>query len=68
MGPSTEWGWHGSFPRGFRIAGLAAIVVLVGYLLTSRDFQLGAMAVPWLVGIVAVIALGLVLSARRRRP
>jgi len=67
MGPSTDWGWHGSFPKGFRIAGLVSVAVMVGLLLTTRDFELGAMAVPWIAGVAAVIVVGLLLSARRRR-
>jgi hypothetical protein len=67
MGPSTEWGWHGSFPKGFRIAGLVSIAVMVGLLLTTRDFELGAMAVPWIAGVAAVVLVGLLHSARRRR-
>jgi hypothetical protein len=61
-------GLAGSFPRGFRVAGLTSVVVLIGFLLTTRDFELGAAAVPWLSGVALVIALGLVLSLRRRRP
>jgi hypothetical protein len=67
MGPSTDWGWHGSFPKGLRIAGIASVAMMVGLLLTTRDFQQGAMAVPWIAGIATVVVVGLLLSARRRR-
>jgi hypothetical protein len=67
VGPSDEWGWHGSFPRGYRIAGVGAIGLLICFLLTTRDFELGAAAVPWLVGAAVVIGLGLLHSARRHR-
>jgi hypothetical protein len=32
-GPSVEWGWHGGFPRGLRIAGLVSAVILTAVVL-----------------------------------
>jgi len=26
--PSVEWGWHGSFPRGTRLAAIAVAIIL----------------------------------------
>jgi hypothetical protein len=66
-GPSVDWGWHGSFPRGSRLAGLAATVVLIGLVLTSRDFEEGATAVLWLVGFIVLILAGITVSTYRRR-
>jgi hypothetical protein len=66
-GPSVDWGWHGRFPLGSRLAGLAATAVLVGLLLTSRDFEEGATAVLWLVGFIVLIAAGIAVSTYRRR-
>ena len=64
-GPSVDWGWHGGFPRGLRIAGLVCVVVLFG-LMYPHDQQLGRMHLLWLVGVAAVILIGVVLPRRRR--
>jgi hypothetical protein len=66
-GPSVEWGWHGQFPVGYRLGGLAATAVLIGLLLTTRDFEEGATAVLWLVGAIVVILVGIAASTYHRR-
>jgi hypothetical protein len=66
-GPSREWGWHGHFPRGSRLAGLGATLMLIFFLLTTRDFEQGATAVPWLAGIALVIVVSIAASTFRRR-
>ena len=65
-GPSAEWGWHGGFPRGRRIAGLVCVVILFG-LMYPHDQQLGRIHLLWLTGVAAVILIGVVLP-RGRRP
>ena len=65
-GPSAEWGWHGGFPRGLRIAGLLCVVVLFG-LMYPHDQWLSRMHLLWLGGVAAVILIGVVLPARKRR-
>jgi hypothetical protein len=64
--PSVEWGWHGGFPRGLRIAGLVSVIVLIG-LMYPHDQQLGRMHLFWLAGVALVILVGVVRPARRRR-
>ena len=59
--PSAEWGWHGSFPNGTRIAGVVVAIILVVLLLGPyqshlQDFWLVLIA----IGIVAVIVRGTV--------
>jgi hypothetical protein len=66
-GPSLDWGWHDRFPLGSRLAGLAATAVLVGLLLTTRDFEEGATAVLWLVGAIVLILVGIAAATYRRR-
>ena len=65
-GPSVDWGWHGGFPRALRAAGLVCVVVLFG-LMYPHDQHLGRMHLLWLVGVAAVILIGVVLPAKRRR-
>ncbi len=65
-GPSAEWGWHGGFPRGLRIAGLVSVIVLFG-LMYPHDQHLGQMHLLWLLGVAAVILIGIVLPTGRRR-
>ena len=59
--PSAEWGWHGSFPNGLRIAGvLVAILLLVmvigPYQSRLQDFWM----VPMALGLLALIVWGTV--------
>jgi len=63
--PSAEWGWHGSFPNGLRIAGVIVaillLVMLVGpYESRTQDLWL----VPMGLGLVGLIIWG---TVRRRR-
>ncbi|QJY49905.1 DUF2631 domain-containing protein [Pseudonocardia broussonetiae] len=53
--PSADWGWHGSFPRGLRIAGLVSVGILVA-LMWPRDQELGQSHLIWL-GLVALVVL-----------
>ncbi len=59
--PSAEWGWHGSFPNGTRIAGVVVaillLVLLIGpYQVHLQDFWL----IPIALGIVVMIVYGAV--------
>ncbi|HZG91953.1 MAG TPA: DUF2631 domain-containing protein [Pseudonocardia sp.] len=62
--PSTQWGWHGSFPKGEVIGGVVSIVFLLLFAIgpyQSRTQDL------WLIGTALVIALLLVRKAVARR-
>jgi hypothetical protein len=62
--PSAEWGWHGSFPKGTRIAGwfvaFAMFIMLIGN-------HKGRTEDVWLIGIGAGLILLLVIDQIRRR-
>lgn len=62
--PSAEWGWHGSFPRGTVIAGVVSAIALV--LMMVGPYQSHTQDL-WLIGIAALILLGIVLQAIRKR-
>lgn len=62
--PSAEWGWHGSFPVAGPVAGVFTIIALLGMLIGNHEGQIENL---YLVGIAALIALGLVLDFVRRR-
>jgi Protein of unknown function (DUF2631) len=57
--PGLEWGWHGSFPNGMRIAGVVVAIILL-LLLTGpyqdklQDFWM----IPISLGILALIVRG----------
>ncbi|MBL8927324.1 MAG: DUF2631 domain-containing protein [Pseudonocardia sp.] len=62
--PSAEWGWHGSFPNGTRIAGVVVaillLVLLIGpYQTRLQDFWF----IPISLGILVMIVYG---SVKRR--
>jgi len=51
--PSTEWGWHGTFPRAKIIAGVVSSLILIAFLFgpyQSRTQDL------WLVGVALLLA------------
>ena len=55
--PSAEWGWHGTFPNGTRIAGVVVAVVLIAlifgpYQARLQDFWIVAIALGILVLVV----------------
>jgi hypothetical protein len=62
--PSAEWGWHGSFPKGTRIAGwftaFAMFIMLVGN-------HHGRTEDIWLIGVGAGLIVLLVIDQIRRR-
>jgi hypothetical protein len=62
--PSAEWGWHGGFPRGEVIAGWVCVVIL---LLLMVGNHIGRTEDLWLIGLAAVMAIGLIIHSVRRR-
>ena len=62
--PSVEWGWHGTLPRGTRLAGWFVVLVLFGMLIGN---QVGHVEDFYLVIAGVVVAFLLLLSARKRR-
>lgn len=63
--PSAEWGWHGSFPIGSKVAGVFTIISLVAMFFVGHedDWTLAA----WVFGTAGFIAIGLAVEAARRR-
>ena len=59
--PSAEWGWHGSFPNGQRIAGVVVAIVLLvtligPYQTRLQDFWM----IPIGLGLLGLIVYGTV--------
>ena len=59
--PSAEWGWHGSFPNGTRIAGVVCgiilLVLLIGpYQTRLQDFWM----IPMGLGLIGLVVYGTV--------
>ncbi|HEX3588911.1 MAG TPA: DUF2631 domain-containing protein [Pseudonocardiaceae bacterium] len=61
--PSVEWGWHGTFPRGARIAGVFVVIAMFGMLIGNQQ---GHIEDIYLVG-VGILMIGLVVGAAVRR-
>jgi Protein of unknown function (DUF2631) len=62
--PSVEWGWHGTLPKGTRLAGWFVVLVLFGMLIGN---QVGHVEDFYLVIAGVVVAFLLLLSTRKRR-
>lgn len=62
--PSAAWGWHGSFPKGTRIAGWVSAVILLVMIKGNHENNTENV---WLVGLAAFLVLLLVLDIRKRR-
>jgi len=62
--PSAEWGWHGSFPRTTRVAGVLSGIVLVVLLDSNEE---GHVATIWTLALAIIIVLGVVLDYARKR-
>lgn len=62
--PSTEWGWHGGFPRGEVIAGWVCVAILLAMTIGNHT---GRVEDVWLVGIAAIMAFGLIRHSLRKR-
>jgi hypothetical protein len=63
--PSAEWGWHGSFPNGSRIAGVVSIIALVTMLFIGHETDVTVAS--WMLGTALIIVIGLVADAARKR-
>ncbi|MCG8928436.1 DUF2631 domain-containing protein [Lentzea sp. DG1S-22] len=64
--PSAEWGWHGTFPKGTRIAGWLSAIFCFLMLIGNHHGQTENI---WLVASgVSIIALLLWDAARRKKP
>jgi hypothetical protein len=55
--PSVEWGWHGSFPNGTRIA---AVVVAIGHHASMTE-------IIWMVVPALAVIFGVVWGSLRKR-
>jgi hypothetical protein len=62
--PSAAWGWHGSFPKGTRIAGWVSAAILLVMIKGNHENNTENV---WLVGLAALLVLLLVLDIRKRR-
>lgn len=63
--PSAQWGWHGTFPRGVRIAGLLTVLSLV-VMMFPRDQALGQTHLFWLALPAVLILVGVLCRNRSR--
>ena len=62
--PSADWGWHGSFPKGTRIAGWFTAFAMFFMLIGNHT---GHTEDVWLIGVGAGLILLLVIDQIRRR-
>ncbi|HET9143550.1 DUF2631 domain-containing protein [Actinophytocola sp.] len=62
--PSAEWGWHGGFPRGTRIAGWFTAAVMFLMLIGNH---VGETENLWLIGIGVAIVVALIADLVRSR-
>lgn len=55
--PSAEWGWHGTFPKGGKIAGWATVLIMFGMMIGNQKghvetIYLGLFGLAFIVGLV----------------
>ena len=62
--PSAEWGWHGTFPNGQRIAGVVVAVVLLVLVIGPYQSRLQDF---WIVGIALGLLVLIVRGTMKRR-
>lgn len=62
--PSAQWGWHGGFPVGTRIAGWFTAAVMFLMLIGNHT---GRTEDLWLIGIGIAIVIALVVDRIRAR-
>ena len=62
--PSAEWGWHGTFPNGQRIAGVIVAVVLLVLVIGPYQSRLQDF---WIVGIALGLLVLIVRGTMKRR-
>ncbi|GAA3461819.1 DUF2631 domain-containing protein [Saccharothrix longispora] len=64
--PSAEWGWHGTFPKGIKIAGWLSTLSVFAMLIGNHH---GRTEDLWVVLIGVAMAAGLIwLQVRSRTP
>lgn len=63
--PSAEWGWHGRLPRGREIGGWLSVVILLAMAFIGNHIAWTERL--WLLGIAAVLVIGLVAERVLRR-
>jgi len=62
--PSAEWGWHGGFPKGARIAGWITVVALLAMIYNNHENNTENV---WLIAIAAGIVIGLLVEIKKKR-
>lgn len=62
--PSHEWGWHGGFPRGTRIAGWVVAAIMFLMLIGNHE---GRVEDLWLIGTGLALVGALIYDQIRRR-
>jgi hypothetical protein len=62
--PSAEWGWHGTFPNGQRIAGVVVAVTLLVLVIGPYQSRLQDF---WIVGIALGLLVLIVRGTMKRR-
>jgi hypothetical protein len=59
-----DWGWHGSWGKGARVAGWVSVIILC---LTNVTTYYNTAQAPWLYGIAAILVLILIRDRYRRK-
>ncbi|WP_033431431.1 DUF2631 domain-containing protein [Saccharothrix syringae] len=62
--PSAEWGWHGTFPKGIRIAGWLSTLAVFSLLIGNHR---GRVENVWVIAVGVAMALGLIWLQVRSR-
>ncbi len=62
--PSVGWGWHGSFPRATRVAGVLTAIVLVVMLDSNEETHISMI---WAAALAIAIVVGLGFDYARKR-
>jgi len=62
--PSAEWGWHGAFPKGLKIAGWLSVLATLSMLIGNHQ---GRTEDIWVIAFAAGLALLLVWDQVRGR-
>ncbi|AOS62597.1 DUF2631 domain-containing protein [Actinoalloteichus hymeniacidonis] len=62
--PSAEWGWHGGFPVGTRVAGWVGAFAVFAMLIGNHE---GHTEDLWLLVIGSAMVVGLIWDQVRRR-
>ena len=61
--PSAEWGWHGAFPNGLRIAGVVVAIVLLLLIIGPYQSRLQ----DWWIVVIALGILALIVRGTMKR-